>query len=210
MRSSKALEMINNGQIEALKKILEDEIYTESLKGKSDAKKRYTAMKKYFTYVSSVREACQKPCILDYEGKQYTSFCNSYSLVLTTENCGELDLFNTDTGTYPDVTRLIHRNGTEETIDFADVFARAKSKGYKLKKSEVVGNGYMMLYNGSYFRLGLVEATYGIINDGKEATVYHVEGGFKPLVVENDIGIAVIMPMRYESEPDDGVVIIKV
>jgi hypothetical protein len=209
MQSAKALEMLNKGQVEQLMAELRDEIYQESLKAKPNAKKRYVAMKKYFTYVDSVREACKKPAIIDFDGSQYTSFCNSYSLVLTTENCGEMVLFDTAAGNYPDVTRLIHFDGTEEKIDISKVIAKAKSQGYKLKKSAVHDNGYLMFYEGNYYRIGLIDATYGIINDGEDVTVYHVPNSMKPLVLKNDLGVAVIMPMRYESEPDDGVIVIE-
>ena len=93
MNSSKALEMLNNGRIEDLKKALQDEIYNESLKGKPNAKKRYAAMKKYFTLVDNPREICKKPCEILYNGKSYHSFTNSYSLALTTESCGEIEMF---------------------------------------------------------------------------------------------------------------------
>lgn len=209
MQNAKVLDMLIKGQIEQLKAELRDEIYKESLKAKPNAKKRYTAMKKYFTYVDSVREACKKPALITWEGKKYTSFCNSYSLVLTTESCGEMMLFDTDAGNYPDVTRLIHFDGTEEKIDISKVIAKAKSQGYKLKKSAVHDNTYLMFYEGNYYRIGLIDSTYGIIDDGGEATVYHIPNSMRPLVLKNDLGVAVIMPMRYESEPDDGVIVIE-
>ena len=209
MRNTIVLAMLATGQIEELKAKLRDEIYEESLKAKPNAKKRYTAMKKYFGYVSSVREACTKPAVIEFEGKQYTSFCNSYSLVLTTESCGEMEMFDTAAGNYPDVTRLIHFDGTEEKIDISKVIAKAKSQGYKLKKSAVHDNTYLMFYEGNYYRIGLVDSTYGIIDDGGEATVYHVPNSMRPLVLKNNLGVAVIMPMRYESEPDDGVIVIE-
>lgn len=209
MQSAKVLELLNKGRIDELKAALEDEIYTESLKGKPDAKRRYTAMKKYFTYVNSAREVCQKPCKINFEGKDYISFCNSYSLALTTEDCGEMQLFNTEAGNYPDVTRLINFYGDEEKVDFSKVIAKAKAKGYKLKKSEVNGNNYLMFYEGNYFRIGLLDSTFAIIDDGKEATVYHVKDSIRPITIKTSIGICVVMPMRYESEPDDGVIIIE-
>ena len=43
MRSIKALEMLNKGQIEGLRAALQDEVYQDSLKGKVSTKKRYTA-----------------------------------------------------------------------------------------------------------------------------------------------------------------------
>lgn len=166
-------------------------------------------MKKYFSYIASSREVCQKPCIIDYDGKSYTSFCNSFSLALTTEPCGAIELF-TDRDRYPNMSRLVKCEGEAVKIDFAKVLAEAKSKGYKLKKSEVNGNNYLMAYDGAYFRIGLLEITYNIIDDGGEVTVYHSGGtGASPITIENNIGYCVIMPIRYESEPDDGVVIIE-
>lgn len=69
MRSVKALEMLNKGQIGELKMLLKDEIYADSLKAKPNVKKRYAAMKKYFSYTNSSREILQKPCVIEYEGK---------------------------------------------------------------------------------------------------------------------------------------------
>jgi hypothetical protein len=210
MRNTKIMEMLNKGQIEDLKAALEDEIYEESLKAKPNAKKRYAAMKKYFGYAGSVREALQKPCVVEFEGQQYTSFCNSYSLALTTEDTGELELFE-DASRYPDVSRLIRFDGDEKKVDFTKVIAEAKSKGYKLKKSEFYSNKYLMRYSGSYFRMMLLESTYGIIDDGEEATVYHSEHSNRPLVIKNDIGICVVMPVRYEGDPEEnGDIVIEV
>lgn len=212
MRNVKVLEMLNNGKIEELKTMLQDEIYQESLKVKPNAKKRYMAMKKYFTYCDSDREALQKPCEIDYEGKKYYSFCNNYSLVLTQESVGEIELFDVEKGNYPDVTRLIRYDGKEDKIDISKVVAEAKSKGYKLKKSELgLNHQHVMKYDGSYFKIGLIDSTYGIIDDGKEAIVYHVEGKNKPLTITTDIGVAFIMPMRYEGDPEDeGKVVVRV
>ena len=80
MQNTKVLEMINNGQIEELKALLQDEIFTDSLKGNGNAKKRYSAMKKYFTYTkSNGNKALEKPCVIDFEGQKHTSFINGYS-----------------------------------------------------------------------------------------------------------------------------------
>lgn len=209
MQSAKVLEMLNKGQIEQLKTELRDEIYQESLKAKPNAKKRYTAMKKYFGYVSNIRKVLSKPAAVEFEGKQYTSFCNSYSLVLTTEDIGEMELFDPETGNYPDVTRLIHFDGTEEKIDISKVMAKAKAQGYRLKKSETNENNYLMFYEGNYYRIGLLDYSYSIIDDGGEVIFYHVPNSMKPLVIKNNLGIAMIMPIRYESEPYDGVIVIE-
>lgn len=201
MRSIKALELLNEGRIDELKQLLSDEIYTESLSNKPPgAKQRYAAMKKYFSYAGTIRESLMKPCEVEYEGEKYNSFCNSYSLALTKESCGEMAMCE-DPSRYPDVKRLIYTEGNVIKVDFAKVFAEAKSKGYKLKKSEFYGNKFLMKFDGAYFRLPLLESTYSIIDDGSIPTVYHPEG-MRPMVIKNDIGLCVIMPVRIEDEDE--------
>lgn len=190
--------------------MLQDEIYQESLKSKPNAKKRYTAMKKYFGYHNSGREALQKPCEVEFDGEKYTSFTNGYSLVLTKENIGEIEPFDESTGDYPDVTRLISFDGEKDIINFHNVIAETKSKGYKLKKSEVgVGYRYLMRYHDAYFKIGLIDSTFGIIDDRGVATVYHEPGPRNKLTIVTDIGIAVIMPVFVDGDPEeDGITVV--
>lgn len=212
MRNTKVLEMLNSGRIEDLKKQLQDEIYEEALKNKPGAKKRYAAMKKYFKYHTPVREVLQKPCAIELDGIPYTSFTNSWSLALTTEDTGEIELFDKEKGNYPDIARLLRFDGAIYEIDFSKVIAEAKSKGYKLVKGEVDYHyKYLMLFDGSYYKLGLLDATFGIIDDGKPVTVYKVEGACKTLTIQNDIGYCLIMPVRYDGDPEaDGKIVIEV
>lgn len=212
MKNTKILEMLESGKIEELKKALQDEIYAESLKSKPGAKHRYTAMKKYFSYVNSSRECLQKPCVVEFEGKFVTSFTNSWSLVLTSEDTGELELFDKEKGNYPDVTRLLVFKGNRVKIYFDKVIAEAKSKGYRLNKNEVgPGFKYLMLYDGSYYKIGLIDATYGIINDGEPALTFKEEGPCKTLTIQNDIGVCLVMPVRIEGDPEEeGKVVIRV
>lgn len=203
MRAITVLEMIQKGRIDELIAKLRDEIYVNSLKRKPNAKKRYAAMKKFFSYADSVREVCQKPCEIEFEGQKYTSFTNSYTLVLTTEDIGEMELFDTENGTYPDVGRLIRFEGEERKIDLNKVIAEAKSQGYKLRKYEFFSNHCLMHYDGSYYRIPLIDTAYGIIADDGEVSVYHGGHYNKPLVIKNDIGIAVIMPINRDYGPDE-------
>lgn len=200
MRSIKVLEMINQGRIEELKDILRDEVYQETLKSKHGAKQRYAAMKKYFTYIKTAREVCKKPCLIDFEDKTVTSFCNAYSLALTKESCGAIELFTEADGNYPDVGKLIKREGSPEKVNFDKLFAEAKSLGYKLTKTEVNGGRFMMHYNGAYFRLGLIDATYSIVDDGSTPVVYHSGNNVSPIVIENDIGTCLILPVKCDAE----------
>lgn len=209
MKSSIVLELLEQNRIEELKAKLQDEIFTESLKTKPDAKRRYSAMKKYFTLADSSREICQRPCAIEYAGRSYNAFTNLYSLVLTTEPCGEIKMFDTSNGTYPEVGRLIDLTGPEGRIDFERVLAEAKSKGYKLKKSAMMSNDYLMHYGGAYFRIALVDSAYSIIANGQEASVYHGGVSRSKISIQNDIGIAVVMPVFLEGGPDEGAVIIE-
>lgn len=200
MKNSKVLEMLKQGRIEELKAELRDELYSEALKNKPGAAKRYSAMKKYFTYIKTVREPLQKPSLVTFEDKNYTSFCNSHSLALTVEPCGQIELYTGDR--YPDVTRLINFSKDKKTVDFTKVFADAKAKGYRLKKSEVEGSKfqYLMRYDGAYFKLGLIDITFGIIDDGKPVTVYHDKNNpHTPITIQNELGVCVVMPMRMDE-----------
>ena len=215
MKNTKVLEMLNNGQIEELKALLQDEIFTEGLTNTSGAKKRYSAMKKYFTLTKAYNAACEKPCVIDFEGQKHTSFVNGYSIALTTETAGQMEHFE-DASNYLNVSKMVTYDGTKREIDFTRVLAEAKSKGYKLKKSEVENGGdfqYIMHYDGAYFKIGLLDATYGIIDNGEKAEVYHQDGKkTSPIVIKNDIGVAVVLPVNYNAEDfqNDGKVVIEV
>ena len=68
MKNSKILEMLQQNRIEELKAELQDEIFTESLKTKPSAKKRYAAMKRYLKTISESRPILTKPCPVEFEG----------------------------------------------------------------------------------------------------------------------------------------------
>lgn len=208
MQNTKVLEMLISNRIDELKQMLKDEIYADILKKKPGANKRYSAMKKYFTYIKSEREFLQKPCIVEYEGNNYTSFCNSYSAVLTTEPCGTIELY-TDIDRYPNTARLIKKYGDESLIDFTKTIAKAKLEGYKLNKSEVNTHKfrYLLKYRNTYFKLGLLDATFSIIDDGEPARVYISDDPHTPITIETSIGICTVMPMRIEDADENRIVI---
>ena len=67
----------------------------------------------------------------------------------------------------------------------------------------------LMKYKGNYYRIGLLDSSFGIIDDGNEATIHCTPNSNRPITITNDLGICVVMPMRFEGEPDDGTVIIE-
>lgn len=205
MQNTKILEMLNNGQIEELKTLIQEEIYTDGLKSKPGAKQRYAAMKKYFSYIKgNGNPACTMPCVIDFEGEKYTSFINGYSIALTKEASGEIELFE-NPDKYLNVQKMIVFDGEEKEIDFNEIIAEARSKGYKLKKSEVEQNEdfkYVFHYDNAYFKVGLLDSTYSIINDGEKATVWHPgnKKEYSPIIIRNNIGVCVVLPFNYDRE----------
>ena len=160
----------------------------------------------FSTSTQESRPILTKPCEVEFEGSKYNSFTNSYSLVLTTESCGELEMCE-EPDRYPDVTRLVNFQGEEGKINFNKVLAEAKSKGYKYTKNAIHNNNYLMHYNDAYFRIALVDITYGILDEGKEITVFY-NGKHRPLTIQNDLGVGIILPIRYDGDtPEESVVI---
>ena len=200
----KILEMLNQNRIEELKKIIRDEIYADALKNKPGAHKRYLAMKKYFKHVVSEREFLKKPCIIEYQGGTYTSFCNSYSLALTKEPCGAIELF-TERDRYPDVERLIRYEGDERLIDFKKIIAAAKVDGYTLTKNEAYGHKCKFIFrcNNAYFRLGLLDVTYSIIDDGEPALVHIGDTDRSPITIKTSVGICTVMPINLKHGEEE-------
>lgn len=98
---------------------------------------------------------------------------------------------------YPDVTRLVHRDGDLEKVGLNKVLAEAKSNEYKYSKNSIRNNDYLMKYNDGYFRIGLVDITYCVINDGKEIYVYFNSKN-RPITIENDLVICVVLSIRTD------------
>lgn len=220
MKTEKILEMINNNEIEELKKILQDEIFTSNLKGNPGQKKRYAAMKKFFKYVTQNNQALLSPCKnvevnTEMLSGKYNCFCDSYSVVLTTEDIGEIEPYNTDKGKYFDIEKILCDNVNDlhiSKIDFNSLLAKAKSLGYKLKKSEVERSGnykeskeeYILKYkpfedrDSAYFKMGLLDKAFSIIDDGQPCEVYYMDRK-SPLFVKSSIGLCIVLPI-YASE----------
>lgn len=206
------IRMLDEGRIEEVKKILKDELYKVSLTSKSGAHRRYSAMKKYFKYHKFVQEYLSKPCKdIEFEGKKYNSFTNSWSLVLTSEDIGEIEPFNKETGKYPDVARLIYVDDNPTTIDISKVIAKAKTEGYKLVNKEVGPRSeYLVQFKDTYYKLGLLHSSYEIINDGKPIMIFIPDGPNKAMTIKTSIGYCVVMPVKYVKDPDDPKIIIKI
>lgn len=60
-----------------------------------------------------------------------------------------------------------------------------------------------MLYDGTYYKVGLLEASYKIIDDGNPALVYHPDGRRRPLTIQTSVGYCVIMPVYVKENEED-------
>ena len=201
MQNTKVLEMINNGQIEELKTLLQDEIFTDSLKGNGNAKKRYSAMKRYFKYSDNTNKALNLPCKdIEVSGSIYNSFVDGYTLVLTTESIGEMESYDNTSGSYLKIASMLNLSDAKsvDNFDVNTILAEAKAKGYKYKKSEIGQHHdfqYCFKYKDGYFKVGLLDKAFSIIDDGKEAEVYY-NGAKGLLFIKTNIGIAGILPFN--------------
>lgn len=204
MKNTKVLEMINNGQIEELKELLRDEIFADSLKGTGNAKKRYSAMKRYFKHSDSTNKALNLPCKdIEVLGSTYNSFLNGYTFALTTESIGEMESYDNTNGSYFKVASMLNLSDAKsvDNFDVNAILAEAKTKGYKYKKSEVGQHQdfqYCFRYKEGYFKVGLLDQAFSIIDDGKEAEVYY-NGAKGLLFIKTSIGIAGILPFNMEN-----------
>ena len=223
MKTERILEMINNNEVEELKKILQDEIYTNHLKGSPGKKKRYAAMKRFFKYVTQNNPALLSPCrgvevSTGMLSGKYNCFCDSYSIVLSTEDIGKIKPYNTDKGKYFDIEKLLCDNINDlhiSRIDFNSVLAKAKSLGYKLIKSEVSGNyEYILKYkpfddkDSAYFKIGLFDKAFSIIDDGKPCEVYYMNRK-APLFIKSSIGLCLVLPINASEDIEEQKTIIE-
>lgn len=211
MKNEKILKMINEGKIEELKALIQEEIYEESLKntGKVNEKTRYAAMKRYFKFSKMDDQRLKYPC-KDVEvairgiEKKYNCFCDGHSAVLTKEGIGTLDDFNKmEKGkNYFDIKRIFpdFSQCISQDININEILAQAKAKGYKFNKEEVEGNpNYLCKYGDVYVKVGLLDQAYSIINDNRNAKVYVERNA---LFVETEIGTCCVLPFKYKGEQD--------
>lgn len=218
MNNTKILEMLENGQIEDLKTAIKQEIYTDSLKGKSGAKERYKAMLRFVKYNRyhefTNKEGLTKPKKINE--KYY--FTNGHCIVETIDNIGEIQAFSEETdGKFVDIESVIKEAGMQESIlvDIKAVLSRAKAEGYKFTSRLLSGTGFnnlngkfLIKFNDTYINVALLDYAYSVIDDGKPAEVEYISqyGG---IWITTSVGRAIVLPIRYdEYNKDRGEIII--
>lgn len=177
---------------------------------RTGCKQRQIAMDRYFRYTEDddmckCNKVYQKPCEIDFEGEKYTSFTNGYSIVLTKEVNYDMEQFE-NPEVYPafEIGKQMVVEGTGKKVDFSSVLDEARSKGYRLKRSEVEDSKewkYVFCYDGRYYKIGLLDISYRIISNGGKSIVFQ-KGNSKssPLIIKNDIGYCLLLPMAVKPE----------
>lgn len=224
MKTEKILTMIEEGKTEDLKKMLRDEIYTNSLKvsGRIGSSQRYAAMKRYFKYSDPNKDKrIAYPC-KDIEvnnfivNGKFNCFADGCSIVLTTEDIGELEDFESVTGgqDYYNIGNFIgNYNNDPQEIDINEVLAKAKSMGYKFCKKEIEYGckdkpKYLWKLGDIYGKIGILDQAFGIINDGEPAKVW----SYSPkasILIGTSIGFALVLPIVLKEEEMHNFQIIK-
>ena len=206
MKNTKILEMLNNSEIEQLKALLTEEIYQNSLKSDVNAKSRYSAMKRYFKFKNSNSDlyTCQYPCKdVEIDKQYYNSFVDGHCFALTTESVDTFETFDKTKGEYLNIRKLVNFSTAQsvEKIDLNSVLAKGKSKGYKYCKNEfdTTKFDYVFKYKDTYYKLGLLDKAYSIINDGEDAEVYYANEK-SVLLIKTSIGIAGVLPLRKSDD----------
>ena len=204
MKNEKILKMIENGQIDELKKELRDEIFQDEIKKQPSMKERYSAMKRYFKYSQKEsREVIKRPCKnLETSIGTYNAFTDGFSFVLTKEQLGEIEEFDNSKKDYFNMDALIKSIPQEyKEIDLNLLISKAKSLGYKYKKSEIGTNGdfqYVFKYKDGYYKVGLLDKAYSIIKNEEKAKVYYT-GNESLLYIKTNIGLCGILPLNHTT-----------
>ena len=208
MKNTTILEMLNKGEIEALKQKISDEIYAEGLKSKSGARERYKAMKRFVKYNTVGKTGLKKPKLT--ENTAY--FTDGHCIISTMEGIGNITAWTEADGKFLDkVERFfdIPRGAEEVTVDFRDAAARFKAEGYKFTKARIdewnsAHTDYTYKIRNTYFNYALIDYAYSIIDDGAEATVYCTEEARSGILIKTSIGAAYILPIKVGDGGEKG------
>jgi hypothetical protein len=96
-----------------------------------------------------------------------------------------------------------------EKVNLNEILAEAKANGYKYKMSEIASGEftYYFRYKEGFYKVGILDQAYSIINDGEEAEVYY-SGAKNVLLIKTSIGIAGILPFYHNNANMNGKILI--
>jgi hypothetical protein len=162
-------------------------------------------MKRYFRFADDRNDFTCRPKQVD----ELACFCDGFTAVRTKESLADLPQYDDSDRPYVDLDKIMNvesANDYTEEINFNEVFAEAKANGYKFKKNEVIqGDNFttVFFYNGAYFKVGLLDQAFSIVNDGENARVYSTGKATTPIKIITSIGECVLLPVRPKETDKD-------
>lgn len=207
MKNEQILKMLNDGEYEELKALLQLEIYKKSIG--TDAKKRLAAMKRYFKYgIHNKTIASMQYPFLMPDGN--TSFIDGYSAVITKEKAEGMEYFNVEEyGEYIDVANIIgqeeRKNKNVYCINLTKYVAKAKMDGYKYSeavftKTDKQSRFLLQMPNGGYFNMGFIDKVASILDDGSGQFTVVLDDRNKnqAMYIATDLGKGIVLPIRFD------------
>lgn len=201
MENMEVLSFLCNGRIEELKNKLMDDVFKE----RPVDKKRWRAIRDFYKYERKDAEPFDKaPSRILWQGIPYTVITDSWVLILTKDDAGEIPLYDAEQP-FPDVLNLFDIELLDTApVDFKAVLEIAKEEGYKPLKKEMVSSSdfeYVWKFGSQYFMMGLIDKAVSVLDNGSEFMVYFDYDSFKsPIRIENEIGIAFICPQACDPK----------
>lgn len=178
-------------------------------------KMRSNAMKRFYRFVDDKKPSYDKfpyRNIKVFKEEVMNCLLNDYCLVLTKEEIVGMEDYK-DIESYknfPNINGILSemtKHGVK--VDINKVIDVAKHAGYKYRKCEIENDfKYVWKYEDAYFRIGLIDKAFQVINDGQKANVYY-KAYNAPLFIETSIGIAGVLPMHYKESPSKNHIIVK-
>lgn len=200
LTNEKILKMLNSGKTDELKSLLENEIYIKALNKETGVDKRYKAMINYFKLSVSLNPLCRFPYRKKIDGVTYSCFMDGYSVVLSEEDLGNMELYDEKkfNAPYTNIENLFEEPNeiVFKKFNMNKIFAAVKVLGYKLNKSSLSGKkAFIFELGGAYFNIGLLDKAFRIIDNGKEVNILRGKRRYPPIIVENDIGKCLVLPI---------------
>ena len=176
-------------------------------------KMRSNAMKRFYRFVDD-KGYNRYPYrgVKVFKDEVMNCLLNDYCMVLTKEEIDGMEDYKNMVPykDFPDINGILKKmpeHGVK--VDINKVIDVAKHAGYKYGKREIESNfKYLWKYEDAYFKIGLVDKAFQVINDGQKANVYH-RAYNAPLFIETSIGIAAVLPMCYTESPSKNHIIVK-
>ena len=209
MKNETILEMLNNNEIEALKKLITQEIYNNSLERKSGYKNRCSALKRYYRLRGD--DSTKLVAGIPYKIENSIYITDGCGIIKTSEDF-ILDIYP-QLDSYIKIERLFGQDNMRKyntadyyKLDFNKVIAMAKAKGYKLTKDNLKLPNYLVKINDTYINIAILDINYSVINNG-DITDVKVVDEVTPVLISNDIGMGLICPIKISNITNKMVII---